>query len=177
MTLPKRKSPRLRIWDYSSGGAYFITICTHNKEPLFGCIPPQVVGAIHESPAALCRLSPWGRMVEQVLDDLPSRFPRMVVEKYVIMPNHLHLLLGLDLRVRALREAPLQNGRTEISKAVGYLKMNVSKSIHQTHPDQVVWQRSFHDHIIRDEADYIRIWNYIDTNPTKWTEDCFYLSK
>lgn len=121
MTLPKRKSPRLRNWDYSSGGVYFITICTHNKEPLFGCIPPQVAGAIHES--------------------------------------------------------PLQNGRTEISKAVGYLKMNVSKSIHQTHPDQVVWQRSFHDHIIRDEADYIRIWNYIDTNPTKWTEDCFYLSK
>ena len=52
--------------------------------------------------------------------------------------------------------------------------MNVSKRVHRTHPDMKVWQRSFHDHIIRDEQDYILIWEYIDNNPVKWEEDCFY---
>ena len=176
MPLPKRKHPRLRNWDYNSGGAYFITICTHDKAPLFGQIQPPVVGAIHESPASLCRLSPWGNVVEQVLYTLPRRFPDIRLEKYVIMPNHLHLLLCLDPQVRALREAPLQNKRSRVSNVIGYLKMNVSKEIRNAHPGQAVWQRSFHDHIIRSEADYLRIWQYIDTNPIKWTDDCFYVS-
>lgn len=58
---------------------------------------------------------------------------------------------------------------------IGYLKMRVSKEIHRTHPEQVVWQRSFHDHIVRSEQDYLRIQQYIDANPAKWKQDCFYI--
>lgn len=118
MELPKRKPNRLKNWDYSQPGSYFITVCTHGKRKLFGHVAckAQTVGAIHESP--------------------------------------LH-------------------GRSEVSKAIGYFKMNVSKRVHRAHPDMKAWQRSFHYYIIRDEQDYILICEYIDNNPVKWKEVCF----
>lgn len=119
MELPKRKPNRLKNWDYSQPGSYFITVCTHGKRKLFGHVAckAQTVGAIHEFP--------------------------------------LH-------------------GRSGVSKAIGYFKMNVSKRVHRAHPDMKAWQRSFHYHIIRDEQDYILICEYIDNNPVKWKEVCFY---
>ncbi len=74
---------------------------------------------------------------------------------------------------RAIRESPLQYHRSVIDKIVGFLKMNVSKQIPNT-DNKKIWQRSYHDHIIRGEKDYQKIWKYIDTNPLKWELDCFY---
>ena len=73
---------------------------------------------------------------------------------------------------RAIRESPLQNQRSVIDKIVGFLKMNVSKKIHNEYQNKI-WQRSYHDHIIRDEMDYQKIWEYIETNIIKWDKDCF----
>ncbi|MBR7163593.1 MAG: hypothetical protein IKD21_01300 [Clostridia bacterium] len=115
--LPNRKPTRLKGYDYSAPGAYFVTLCTHNHKQTLS----KIVGAIHES--------------------------------------------------------LLQRHRSIISKAMGYLKMNASKQIHILYDEKKIWQRSFHDHIIRDKQDYLKIWNYIDTNIIKWEQDCFYNSK
>ena len=78
-----------------------------------------------------------------------------------------------DNEERAIRESPLQYHRSVIDKIVGFLKMNVSKKIHNINNEKI-WQRSYHDHIIRGEKDYQKIWEYIDTNVIRWEKDCFY---
>ena len=170
MELPKRKHPRLKEYDYSRVGAYFITICTHNRENSLS----NIVGAIHESPEN--KLTNAGKIVEHTIMQLPGRF-NIAIDKYVIMPNHVHLLLLIKEDERAIRESPLQNGRSIVSKVIGYLKMNSSKRIHKIDGESKIWQRSYHDHIIRDKYDYEKIWEYIDTNVLRWELDCFYDDK
>ena len=170
MDLPKRKRNRLENWDYSSNGAYFITICTFQRETILG----RVVGAIHESPASGIDLTRIGKIVRDTVETLPQKFPEIRLEKYVVMPNHVHLLLLIDRDPRAHRDAPLQSGRSLISQTIGFFKMNASKKAHAIDPGIKLWQRSFHDHIIRNDEDFLRIWGYIETNPIKWHEDCFF---
>lgn len=167
MDKPKRKQIRLSEYDYSSAGVYFVTICTYENRRILSDI---IVGAIHESPAAGVQLTAAGNVVLQVLQSLPHRFPELQIDHYVIMPNHVHLLLRIT-EERALREAPLQDKRSLLSKAVGFLKTNSSKEIHRMDPDLIVWQRSYYEHIVRNEQDYQEIWRYIEGNPGKWTED------
>ena len=164
MKLPNRKPTRLRNYDYSSEGAYFITICTHNRKYIFS----DVVGSIHESTATKLNLN--GIITENYINRLNTRFA-LNIDKYVIMPNHIHMIVFID--ERSIRESTLQK-RSIISNAMGYLKMNVARDIHKSGYTGNIWQRSFHDHIIRDKTDYIKIWDYIDTNPLKWADDCFY---
>ena len=78
------------------------------------------------------------------------------------MPNHIHIIIAIDQR--SIRESTLQK-RSTVSKAIGYLKMNASRDIHKNGYAEKIWQRSFHDHIIRGEKDYFKIWDYIDANP------------
>ncbi len=165
--MQKRKPTRLKGYDYSQNGAYFITICTHRKTPIFS----NIVGAIHKSPENI--LTEYGEYVKQIIDILPDRFD-VSIPKYVIMPNHIHMIIEInnDER-RAIRESPLQNNRSTVDKIVGFLKMNASKKIRSAYTDKI-WQRSYHDHIIRGENDYQKIWEYIDTNVIKWKDDCFY---
>ena len=167
MDLPKRKPTRLKDYDYSSEGAYFITICTHNRKNLFS----NIVGAIHESPES--NLNSKGKIVDFYINKLNTRF-EITIDKYIVMPNHIHLIAIIQNTQRSIRESTLQK-RALISKSIGYLKMNVSRDIHKKGYSDKIWQRSFHDHIIRDHNDYLKIWNYIDTNPQKWSEDCFYI--
>ena len=94
------------------------------------------------------------------------------------MPNHIHFIIIIkDDEERAIRESPLQCHRSVMSKVIGYLKMNASKQIHLTNPKKKIWQRLYHDHIIRGEKDYQKIWEYIDTNVISWEKDCFYSSE
>ena len=168
MALPKRKPTRLKGYDYSTPGAYFITICTHNRKCLFS----NIVGAIHESPEN--KLTEYGKFAEHIIELLPDRF-NVSIPKYIIMPNHIHLIIEIsdNNEKRAIRESPLQHHRSIIDKIVGFLKMNVSKKINNTNNNSI-WQRSYHDHIIRGEKDYKKIWEYIDTNVIRWEKDCFY---
>ncbi len=92
---------------------------------------------------------------------------------FITIYTNQHKKLFSDIIVGAIRESPLHK-RSLISKAIGYLKMNVSRDIHKNGYENNVWQRSFYDHIIRDKYDYLKIWNYIDTNEQKWVEDCYY---
>ena len=166
--LPKRKDIRLKNYDYSSPGAYFVTVCTHNRK----CTLSRIVGAIHESPEI--QLTEYGKIVDRLINTIPTQ-SLATIDRYVIMPNHIHLIIMIadSEELRAIRESPLR-GRSVISKIVGYIKMNTSKEIHNIHGNDTVWQRSFHDHIIRDKNDYEMISKYICENPIRWFYDELY---
>ena len=165
---PKRKPNRLIGFDYSQPGAYFVTICANQRSCIFSRIS---VGAIHESPAI--ELTAIGRLVEKTIRELPDRYG-IHVDRSVIMPNHVHLLVRWDAPAgeRALREAPLQETkRSLLAQCIGYLKADVSKKIHKTEPNLKVWQGRFYDHVIRSDADYSKHFDYIVDNPVMWVEN------
>ena len=156
--LPKRKNIRLKYYDYSQNGAYFITICTENKSHLFGEIVPSSVGATCGRPL----LSNIGIIVRSEIEKIPSVYSNVDIDNYVIMPNHIHMIMSL-----------CSNGRPQvaptISRIVKQFKGSITKKIGHS-----IWQRSYHDHVIRNEAEYQKIWEYIDTNPMKWEYDCYF---
>ena len=159
MDLPKRKPTRLKGYDYSKSGAYFVTICTQNRE----CILSDVVG---EGLCALPQniLTPIGKEIEKSIYFINDNCKGVIIDKFVIMPNHIHLIVILD-ETGGDGTPPLQN-------VIGQLKSYTTNKFGNT-----LWQRSFHDHIIRGEKDYQKIWEYIDTNHLKWELDCFYEDK
>ncbi len=165
---PCRKRLRLQNFDYSTPGAYFITICTHNRK----CTLSHIVGAIHESPET--ELTEYGKIVDDTIYNIPE-YCKVAVDKYVIMPNHIHLIIVIadDEQLRAIRESPLR-GRSIVSKTIGYIKMNVSKEIRNQHGNVTVWQRGYYDHVIRDQHDYEKISEYIYENPMRWHYDKLY---
>ena len=166
--LPQRKRLRLKNFDYSTPGAYFVTVCTHNRK----CTLSRVVGAIHESPEI--QLTEYGKIVDRLINTIPQQ-SLATIDRYVIMPNHIHLVIMItdSDELRAIRESPLR-GRSIVSKVVGYIKMNSSKEIHSRYGETKVWQRGFYDHIIRNQYDYEEIANYIYLNPTRWQADKLY---
>ena len=148
MTFYSRKPTRIPGYDYSVQNYYFITICTHGKIKLFG------------KPFALNK---YGQLAAEYMKRIESLFPGVKVDNYVVMPNHVHAIIVLE-----------EEKRINISTVIGQYKMAVTKAIRQIDPEIDVWQRSFHDHIIRNQADYARIWQYVTYNPQKWESDCFY---
>ena len=165
--LPRRKPLRLKDFDYNSAGPYFITVCTHNKKNTLS----RIVGAFDDSPKV--DLTPMGRIVDAVINNIPSHI-EVEVCRYVIMPNHIHLILGIyESDERACQGVPVRL-RSSISKAVGYIKMKSSKEIRNAFGEEVVWQRGYHDHIIRNHRDFEKIAEYIYYNPARWQFDCFY---
>ena len=162
MDLPKRKSARLKGYNYSSPGAYFITICTHNRE----CILGNVVG--QGLAPAETKLSQYGEIAKEQLSDLELRYESIKIDKYVIMPNHIHMIIIIDDTAGA---SPCPT----ISDVIcSYKSLTTRICNDSTDRKQKIFQTSFHDHIIRGEKDYKEIWEYIDTNPIKWEVDCLY---
>ena len=161
MNLPKRKPTRLKDYDYSSEGAYFITICSHNRKDIFGIIVGQGLAPAEN------QLYPFGEIAKYELLDLETRYKNIKVDKYVIMPNHIHAIIFIEKTAGA---SPCPT----LSDMVCSFKSITTRKCHLIKHDIKIWQRSFHDHIIRGEEDYLKIWQYIDTNPQKWEEDCFF---
>ena len=164
--LAKRKTIRLKNHDYNASGCYFVTICTKNKENLFG----NVVGTVLPDGPQM-EYSSCGIVVRQQLETMSNFYEDIVIEKYVVMPNHIHLLLlqtGNDDTADMTIPTNFPN-ISKLSRFVGTLKRFCNQRC-----GEQLWQNRFHDHIVRNEADYLRIWEYIDTNPQKWTTDCFY---
>ena len=165
MNLLQRKPTRLKGYDYGSTGAYFITICTKNRQ----CVLSSIVGEGLAPPVV--RLTRNGEIVENQILFLNTRFSFVRGEKYGIMPNHIHLLLRISERGGNLAPAGGASPSPTVSTIIGVLKSIVTRSCKC---GTTLFQRSFHDHIIRNSEDYRRIWEYIDSNPAKWAEDCFY---
>ncbi len=161
MELSKRKPNRLEKFDYSSGGYYFITICTLERKKI---LCDLVGGGAYDAPKTV--FTKAGRIVEKYILS-SNKIENVRVEKYVIMPNHIHLLLFVDDFYGTSR-APSPTNR-KIPHYVGTLKRFCNKEIGDN-----IFQRSYHDHIIRNETDYRKIYEYIESNPSKWQEDSYY---
>ncbi len=162
--LLKRKSARLKGYNYSTPGAYFVTVCVKNKKTLLGRI---VGGGGSDTPQMV--LSVHGQILDKYINLMDKKYSHIKIDKYVIMPNHFHFILNItDYKNGASETAAPYNN--EISKFVSLLKRYCNREYNEN-----IWQRSYHDHIIRGEKDYQKIWEYIDTNPFKWENDCFYI--
>lgn len=164
----QRKPNRLKQYNYNRNGAYFITICTQNKRSILSKI-------IKNNLSSQNKLTTYGKIVNDIINIVPNRFNIQIIN-YVIMPNHIHLLIFINNPINpdwTIRELSLQR-HSIISNVVGYIKMNTTKKIHTIYPNAKIWQRSFHDHIIRNEKDYQNIYSYINSNPFNWADDCFY---
>lgn len=159
MSHPNRKPNRLKEYDYSLPNAYFITICTAERRNLLWAN----VGASIARPCDV-QLSAYGQIVNAAIRSIPTHYTSVSLDHYVIMPNHIHLLL----QIQADPNLPTSPTPT-ISRVIQQTKGIVTKHIGHS-----IWQKLFHDHIIRNERDYARIWQYIDQNPMRWTQDCFY---
>ena len=162
MDLPKRKPTRLEGYDYSTPGAYFITICANDRKCIFGNIVGQGLAP------AVINLSKYGIIAEKQLLDLENRYKTIKIDKYVIMPNHIHIIVILN---NAAGASPCPT----ISDIVCSFKSLTTRLCNASNNEtQKIFQTSFHDHIIRGEKDYQKIWEYIDANILRWREDCFY---
>ena len=155
----ERKQIRLTEFDYDSNGAYFITICTKDRKPLLSKI--SVGTTIGRPPDVI--LTKYGRIVEEAIQHINTIYPSVHVDNYVIMPNHIHLLLFLYCDDGRAMLAPT------VSRVIQQLKGAVTKRI-----GLPVWQARFYDHVIRTERDYRDIYTYINNNPAHWAEDKYY---
>jgi REP element-mobilizing transposase RayT len=190
-----RRSIRLQGYDYSQNGAYFVTLCTQNRECLFGEI---VNGEMI--------LNEYGKIVEQCWNDLPNHYDNIELDSYVIMPNHFHGIIiitdtvnnvdnvdnvgaihELPLHELPLHESPIhelplhktpiqspqQRRKMLLPKIIGRFKMNSAKQINQIRNSSgvPVWQRNYYEHIIRNEKSLEDIRNYIINNPLEWYYD------
>jgi REP element-mobilizing transposase RayT len=166
-----KKSLRLKEYDYSRPGAYFITICTYEKECIFGKVENERM-----------LLNQSGKIVLEFWNKLPGRYATIELDSFVIMPNHVHGIIKIINTVGEIHELPLQTANTNqktkrrrmlIPKVVGYFKMNSSKRINtiRNSTDIPVWQRNYYEHIIRNENKLNKIREYIHNNPLKWHLD------
>lgn len=145
--LPKRKRNRIKDFDYSSNNAYFITVCTKGRK----CVLAKIAVGNDAHIVPTPELTSYGIVAEKYIRSISG------IDKYVIMPNHIHMII---LKT---------DGKTSISSDIRSMKVLVTKEIGTT-----IWQKSFYDHIIRSEKDYLSIWEYIENNPAKWAEDEYY---
>ncbi len=158
---PKRKENRLKYYSYSEIGFYFITICARNKDKLFGTF---VGGGALDAPHI--RLSDTGNILRRYIEST-DRILGVSVDHYVIMPNHFHMIVIISEQA----EKQAKNRANEmIPHVVGTMKRFVNRDVGEN-----VFQRGYHDHVIRGKQDYLKIWNYIDTNPQRWEKDCFFV--
>ena len=163
MPLPQRKSTRLKQYDYSQPGYYFITICTAHKQKLL-C---SIVGTDVPGGPQI-RYTPYGDYVRNRLEEMAGFYQDIQIDKYVIMPNHIHFLIHIQ---------DLCNGPENIDAPMNSMLarfISTFKRFYSRELGSNIWQARSHDHIIRGEKDYQKIWEYIDTNPIRWADDCFY---
>ncbi|MBQ2739814.1 MAG: transposase [Oscillibacter sp.] len=146
---------RLAGYDYSQQGVYFLTVCTKDKSPIFWNLSliDTAVGATCGRPP----LSLTGKLVEQELQRLEAIYPCVCLHKATIMPDHIHLLIEL------------LDGRPQVAPTVSRIMQQFKGKISKL-AGRPIWQKSYYDHVIRDENDFLTKWNYMENNPAKWLE-------
>jgi REP element-mobilizing transposase RayT len=175
---PHRRSLRLPGYDYGQAGAYFITVCAFERRMLFGQISNDLV-ILNES----------GKIVENEWLKSAEIRPNIQPGDFVVMPNHFHVIVFLidsavDILQGDFRKASVEKAldRTErfgrpvagsVPTLVRAFKSASTRSINQTMqtPGRKIWQRNYHEHVIRDETDWRRIAEYVADNPRRWAED------
>ena len=160
----QRKHIRLRHFDYSSANAYFITVCVKHFEPLLG----QVRNSI-------CGLSEIGNDVALRLQNIPALNKYVLLDEFIVMPNHFHVLLIIREHHGTWLENRFQKPVSgSISMIINAAKGATIKWCKANHHTKFKWQDRFHDHVVRNEQEYWAIKNYIINNPRNWEKDKFY---
>ncbi len=163
-----RRSIRLQNYDYTQAGAYFITICAHQRECLFG----EIIGGEMV-------LNEYGKAVEEYWNETPIHFPNVEMDAFVVMPNHVHGIIVIAQTMLqsggAQHAAPVRPNVTagSLGAIVRSFKSAVTKRINtlRSTPSAPVWQRNYYEHIIRNEGDLKRVRDYIAANPFRWAKD------
>ncbi|MBC8172676.1 MAG: transposase [Chitinophagales bacterium] len=196
--MKERKNIRLRNYDYSSDGLYFITICTKNRENHFGEIAAvDTVGIVGTSHVMSQRsqqmvLNEIGKIADEYLNDIPQHFSHVEMDEFIIMPNHVHCILVLDKSLVGVGvgvgtrhvvsqhhvvSQPTQYNQFSkpitgsVSVIIQQYKSSVKRWCNKNGHEYFQWQSRFHDHVIRDGESYERIKNYIINNPSHWNDD------
>ena len=151
--LPKRKPLRVLKFDYSTSGKYFITACTFDREKLFW---KNCRGDLRSPDDIL--LSDIGMIVKEEIQKLDSVYAAVRVDTYCIMPDHVHMILNIETD---------SDGRPQVAPTISRI-MNQWKGTVTKKAGSPVWQKSFYDHVIRNQKDYDEIWTYIENNPYKY---------
>ena len=154
----KHKPLRLSQFDYSTPGAYFITICAHNSAEIFSSVL-----RLSELEAPAVELTACGKVIEKNIHDISKRFPNFTVDNYAIMPNHIHLLLTVAEPIDTVKSKT-------VSDVVGAFKSITAVQCLKELGVKNLWQHSFYDHIVRDDKDYYEIAKYIEFNAEKWLQ-------
>ena len=164
--LPKRKTIRLKGYDYNEAGTYFLTICTENKRCILSSV---VVTGVLDGPKI--KLLPYGEIAERYIRQIDDYYDFLFVEYYVIMPNHIHILLRVEDGGPSRTPVPtIQN--SVVSRFISTFKRFCNKECGEN-----IWQKRSYDHIVRGQRDYDKIAKYICENPNKWSEDRFYVKE
>ncbi len=164
---PVRKNMRLSGWCYSNDGAYFLTLCTDSRKCLFS----HVVGrGILDAP--LVELTGYGNIVNDALLYLQAHNPDILLHKWVIMPNHVHILLSVCRTTEADCGA---SGKPRPTDARIPIFVSSLKRYTNRRAGVSLWQKQYFDRIVRNEQEFLHIWQYIDDNPAAWLEDEYYL--
>lgn len=169
--IKRRKTLRLKDYDYSEAGAYFVTMCTCDHQNMFG----EIVDAEMQ-------MNDRGRVVESYWNELPAHYPEIELDAFVVMPNHIHgIIIIVDddhtiARVGARLPRPYNDGskkKPTLGNIVAYFKYQSTKRMNESRgaPGVRVWQRNYYEHIIRSEKSLHGIQGYIDTNPARWQYD------
>lgn len=152
-----RKLNRLKDYDYAKGGFYFVTVCTQGRKEWLGEMKDGAVV-----------LNEYGAVVNQQWAWLREQYPYVELDEFIVMPNHFHGILSI---VGNGRDRSLRQKVKSLSELVGAFKTTSSKLIRRAGLSEFQWQKSFYDHIIRNDADLARVREYIHNNPLKWEED------
>ena len=161
----RRRSIRLPGYDYSRTGCYFITICSFDREIIFGKIADGNTV-----------LSEIGIISAKYLEQIPNHFENVFVDEYVVMPNHIHIIITILNDVGVQNIEPLQNKyQNIIPKSIGSIvrsyKASVTRWCKSNGFEEFKWQRNYYEHIIRNDEDFFRIREYIRNNPLQWELD------
>ena len=169
----RRKTIRLPASEYETGW-YFVTVCTENRRNLLAKIQPNVGADDSVRPCAVLQgyapqLTQIGAIVKECLERTADSEQGIRIEKYVIMPNHIHAIICLDEQTGGQSRPPLQRVLQRFK--------SISTRRCWEYGIKILWQRSFYDHVIRNKDEYLQIWQYIDNNPAKWAEDEYYYAE
>ena len=126
-----------------------VTICTKDRKCIFGDAG---------------RLNDFGMIAKNELSAIETHYDNIIIDKYVVMPNHIHAIIAIE-----------NSGKHSLNTVIGQYKSGVTRKIREFDQGRIVWQRSYHDHVIRTEKQYLKIWEYIDNNPIKWELDCYFV--
>ncbi|MBQ2736083.1 MAG: transposase [Clostridia bacterium] len=167
--LPNRKYMRLKHFDYNTPGVYFITVCTQNRRQILS----KIVGTgVPDCPQI--QLTEYGKVLDKYINQISSHYESVTVDRYVIMPNHFHMILIVNVNGQSGTPVPTKAGKSNsfVSSFVSTLKRFCNKKYGKN-----IWQSRFYDHVIRNREDYEEHTKYICENPINWQLDELYANE